>query len=71
MIPFLFPHPCPAQEGDALNNLVRQNGYLLRDHGHHVGEAKEIMKGFERQACEERGKVTAGETWEEERKVVG
>ena len=48
---FLSPYACPVQKGAVLNNL---------DHGHPVVEAKEMMKGFERQVCEERGKVTVG-----------
>lgn len=46
---FLSPYTCPVQKGAVLNSL---------DHGHPVVEAKERMKGFERQVCEERGKVT-------------
>lgn len=45
------------------------------DHGHPVGEAKEMMKGFERQACEEKGKRRGRWQWagtqREERKWLG
>lgn len=54
-----------------LSNRVRQKSCPLRDHGHHAGEAKEMMKGFERQASEERGKVAVRRDLEGRKKGVG